>query len=750
MSDTQADTTKVTNTTIQKLPKEGGLKTDSPATFLETFLYQSAWFRNSWTEKNANRAIELFPYKILQVKGTDIEASFTLPISPSQLSISTPFAIVTTPTLNGLVEEHNSIRFKEIEISGTMGVFPADRDPTGATGWNVGQMFDPTGIADNAVALAASIPLVQILALRGNALVDSEKANANSGYANLHRLRIFLESYAEKKKTDKDLRLVFASYKDKQFYLTTPTAFNVRRSAASPLEYEYSLGLRAWGSYNPADRGAVAVSPVLQNNPLAMLSLVVSSFAAVPFVALGAVSTVLSVPQAIGTAVNQNFLGVSGWKSSIQRIQEALNDNELPTQDEVAKASDDMAKASKAFSDKIGLVSPPQFTYGSEIFPLPTPSQQGAPTTEQLNGLFALNNVKISLDHLKASLMAQAPVQASPLDYVAGLASKSGIAFQTAVSKYPVPFPSNSTLEHIAAKYLGDPNRWLEIATLNGLMTPYVDNTGFSAPLLYDGYQNKVIILGDKLDIGKSVTLSSSTQPRKTYGVVSFIKNGNYYEVTLDNDFNKPLKNTNTLDDLSRYKKADNATLHYYMPNTVRAGQIIYIPSNEPSNINGFNSSQIPSLKQYEEEIRISGVDFLLSSYKMPTNLTRNVKPNDRVTAFPTALDLVIQDNDVALSYGLTNLQQSLYLILFTPVGSILQHPEFGIGVPVGSSNVDINYQDFEQSIRKAILADRSFSDVEFITSSLNKGVLTVTTGVRVSQINKVLPAAFDVNLRGA
>ena len=120
------------------------------------------------------------------------------------------------------------------------------------------------------------------------------------------------------------------------------------------------------------------------------------------------------------------------------------------------------------------------------------------------------------------------------------------------------------------------------------------------------------------------------------------------------------------------------------------------------------------------------------------------------VQSVNSCLDLVIQDNDAALSYGITNLKQSLYLILFTPQGSILQHPTFGIGTVAGQSNADVNYDSFNQSIKNAILQDKSFSDVEFVTSSLNGPVLTITLGVRIAQLNKVLPISFDINLKGA
>ena len=47
---------------------------------------------------------------------------FMLPITPQQLSITDQFAINTTATMRGIVEEHNGVKFKMITASGTTGV----------------------------------------------------------------------------------------------------------------------------------------------------------------------------------------------------------------------------------------------------------------------------------------------------------------------------------------------------------------------------------------------------------------------------------------------------------------------------------------------------------------------------------------------------------------------------------------------------------------------------------------------------
>ena len=52
------------------------------------------------------------------------EWEFRLPITPQQINVTDMFAISTTSTLRGVVEEHNGVKFKILQASGTTGVWP--------------------------------------------------------------------------------------------------------------------------------------------------------------------------------------------------------------------------------------------------------------------------------------------------------------------------------------------------------------------------------------------------------------------------------------------------------------------------------------------------------------------------------------------------------------------------------------------------------------------------------------------------
>lgn len=100
-----------------------------------------------------------YPYQLMILKraGAAYTPSgyvFTLPIPPQEMSISTPFAITTTVTLGGIIEEHNGAPLRTISFSGTTGVQPL-RGITGTLGQaNIAQAIFAGTI--NAVQNAAS------------------------------------------------------------------------------------------------------------------------------------------------------------------------------------------------------------------------------------------------------------------------------------------------------------------------------------------------------------------------------------------------------------------------------------------------------------------------------------------------------------------------------------------------------------------------------------------------------------------
>jgi hypothetical protein len=335
------------------------------------------------------------------------------------------------------------------------------------------------------------------------------------------------------------------------------------------------------------------------------------------------------------------------------------------------------------------------------------------PTDDQFEILYAMNEVVLSLNYMAASGDVNPVV--SPMAYVAGLAAQSGIAFKQAVSKLAVPYPYGNTLEQVAARYLGDPNRWHEIATLNGLQSPYVDETGFDLTLLVDGRTNQVVISDvTNLYVGQPVWLSSGNTSR-TQRHIRMIEriDSSYYLITLDGDT-----------DLDRFTTFAGSTLHAFLPNTVNSQMMIYIPSDKPTNENYFNTKSIPGINIFDSLIQVGGVDLMLTA----------------------SGDLAVtQDGDCRLAIGLNNIIQRIRTTLGTRKGSFLQHPEFGLSIRPGTSVADLSATELARLASNLFSNDPSISGVSGVSVQIKGPVATITLAITVAGTNQTIPVSVNI-----
>lgn len=352
--------------------------------------------------------------------------------------------------------------------------------------------------------------------------------------------------------------------------------------------------------------------------------------------------------------------------------------------------------------------------YYSQIYGRPAPKERIQDlTVDEYAILKSMYDVMQSYDILTASTQVDDLQKQTSMEYVAGLADLSGIPFEVPTSKILVPVPINLNIEQIAARYLGDPQRWLEIATLNNLRAPYIDEDGFQRSLLSNASGRQITISSiDDMYVGQRVVLMSTTQSPAARRILDIDRlSDTTYLITLDGEAN-----------LDNFLIADKAYIQAYLPGTVNSQQKIFIPSDLPVP----NDPNIipPASTQQDTLVGLSKVDWLLTD-----------KGDVATNSY----------GDFRLSAGMTNIIQALRIKFGTERGKVLLHPEFGLGVAVGTPNSEVDVQEIYNSVSKMIKLDPRFQGVSTLQIQLSGPTLSISVGVKIAGQRGVFPVTFQL-----
>jgi len=392
-----------------------------------------------------------------------------------------------------------------------------------------------------------------------------------------------------------------------------------------------------------------------------------------------------------------------------QKMQQDLQKIKQLTRDDFAKMRDDLVGVASHYADSVGAGS----DVYDETFNRATSATTKTPSDDDFDVLFAFNECVMQLN----AVISQQKVDTTRLDavnYVAGLARRSGIAFTTPASKFPVPFPYGSTLEQLAQNYLGDPNRWHEIVALNGLRAPYVDEEGAQYPLLTNGRLGQITVADPSpFWVGQMVTLTAnnvtSTQRRvtkidKVHPTMAILHLGGPQ-------------------DLDKFLTMADAKVHAFLPDTVNSRMVIYIPSQSRKD-QGLTTLSIPGVDAFDPFLSAGGVDFLLG----------------------TDNDLVLTPSgEPKWAYGLQNMVQRAKIAVATPKGSVPQHATFGIGLKPGASTADIDAKQLVESLEGLFRDDPAFSGVVKATVEKKGPTASIRLHLAVANSTLVLPVHFEV-----
>lgn len=415
----------------------------------------------------------------------------------------------------------------------------------------------------------------------------------------------------------------------------------------------------------------------------------------------------------------QNFYSIwNGFNISELNLAPSTSRAILQQREKIRKLSrldfenfrDSIAKVQADFSDAVGAGNQ---TFNT-TFMRDTPISTKTPTENDFNIIFALNRCTLEIARLAATYQTNL-FNVPSINFVAGAASRSGIAFNIPRSKYSVPFPYGMTMEQLSTQYLGTPDRWMEIATLNGLKAPYVDEEGFDIVLITDGSGNNVYITSaENLFLGQTVWLSSTSTQRTVRQITKITKISNsYVQLTLNGD-----------PDLARFSTLAGAVLHAFLPDTVNSMQTIFIPSANDPQDDDYQTKEIPGLSFYNNYLLAGGVDLLLTQ----TN------------------DLAITpDGDCRLAVGLPNIIQQARIALSVVRGTLNRHPEFGLPQIVGQNTADVDVKQVALGVQSVFAGNSTFSGVSNIFVNKVGPNLSISMSVNVRGINQNIPITFSL-----
>jgi hypothetical protein len=367
----------------------------------------------------------------------------------------------------------------------------------------------------------------------------------------------------------------------------------------------------------------------------------------------------------------------------------------------------------QSLSDRISfLLGAGDPTY-AETYNVPVQSDHITSTVDW-NVLSALDD-SISIMQQFAATADGSPTQGSTiLDVFGDLAISSGIAWTKPVSKFAVPVPYGTTLEVLSSTYLGNPNRWMEIAALNGLREPYVDEIGYTLPLLSNGQGNTIVVsYNSDLFVGKTIWITSTATNKIKATIEGISVIGGSATLKLS-------------ENVSAYLVSNSATIEAFLSGTTNSRYQIWIPSDrDPLNEEDVIKKDIQNIDVTDPMVGICGVDVLLDS----------------------AGDLVVSNGDIIIVSGINNVMQWVSTVFGIKQGELLQHPSVGLPIEVGMSLADFSAQDLLKAIKKMLQNDATFSRIDKIKVTQREGVASIDISAVVTGTFQPLPLSYKMPL---
>lgn len=390
----------------------------------------------------------------------------------------------------------------------------------------------------------------------------------------------------------------------------------------------------------------------------------------------------------------------------IQRIVQLQKDDFYQMRERVRithdKLTDSMGLGDETYNDLLDRVSGPQIiSFRFQDFKV-------------LESLIELKNTVTGLIPTKF-VSDERP---DPFANIRNSLNNSAIPMGSYQTGFMVPFPAGGTLERLAAQYLGNADRWMEIAVANGLQFPYVDERGEKTLLLINGIGNTVIIPIDQspnFGVDDEIFVGSAALPLTRRKIVKLEedKNNDQLIITVDGK-----------SDMQNYLTTQRAFVFHYKRNTVNSDKFIMIPT--PGTL-GFpiNAQEPWFVKNLSQDLKNIGVDLALSA-------------DDDIVFDSTG--------DLQLVYGVANASQAANLKVKVKTKELLRNPLFGLEEIAGKfKNNEITNSLLLLLIETALGGDDRFDGTDGFGFTLTSNAVFINTSIKLAGSDTSIPLTFQI-----
>ena len=282
-----------------------------------------------------------------------------------------------------------------------------------------------------------------------------------------------------------------------------------------------------------------------------------------------------------------------------------------------------------------------------------------------------------------------------------------------------ITVPFTTSLEQMAADYLGSKARWYELATVNNLKPPYVDITGEKALLLENGSGVSCRVSDqyvDRLRIGATVGISSRVVPIEYRVIEKAVNNG-------DGTVSLQLRG---LDDLSKFKTVHYAYLRAFLPGTIQEFSFVKVPFSVNAPFANVPTPSVQELKVMDKALYAFGVDLALNE---------------------TSGDLVLSaQGDVKLQAGLANIRQTVANRVRTLKGQVPYHDDYGMPETLGGYMYGATTATQIQSLlQNEIRKDARITTMNVSNMVISANGATMQLDVGIQGMTQLIPFSFSI-----